>query len=166
MGKIKKELGEFRSSQKRVHEEEVSERVRDTYYSSEHAEKMYFYRETIKFRWWSYLIALAVSAVSVGLSFLLGYLLRNNPNLNEFDEMPGWGATKWMMLMFWMLALLVYMTIAWVRNHQATKHFNDRRRRYQKMMTEWEARILHVKKIVFLSMFISIIPLVLTFTIL
>ncbi|ATZ17494.1 hypothetical protein ELUMI_v1c07720 [Williamsoniiplasma luminosum] len=146
---IRASLKKYRASQKQVHAQEVEEILQDTYDASDQNAKVYFYRQNKKLRWWGWVLPWVFALVATGLSFLIGWLLYNDVNLNGING--GWHGVGWVSLSFLIAFVFAYMVLSWFRNRAAAKYFNHKARRYQYTLTEWEAKIIVWKKIVFLT---------------
>ncbi|WP_031543286.1 hypothetical protein [Mesoplasma photuris] len=159
MDNKKPTLKDLRESQKKVYKQEVAEALDSTYSGLGFNAKILDYRKTKKMKWWSWLIALGASIVATGFSFLMGYAFRSNININVGVD-SYYGAAGWTALSIIVALVLAYMIISYIRNKKAEKHFNDKRRRYQRTLTQWEAKVFLAKKIIFLTILLMVAPTV------
>ncbi|ATZ18892.1 hypothetical protein ESOMN_v1c05100 [Williamsoniiplasma somnilux] len=138
----KTKLKDYRLSQKKTHEIEVAEAINETYTNRS---QLSHYNQIKRIKWSSWLIVLTIVVIGAGLTWLVGYLAINS------EKAPNWQATGWFSLAYTSVIFLIYWVIGFVRNKEAAKFFNDRRRRYQRTIQDWEAKIYLTKKILLLS---------------
>ncbi|PPE05772.1 hypothetical protein [Williamsoniiplasma lucivorax] len=144
-----KTIKDYRQSQKRVHTQEVDDIVQQTYEGADQATKVYLYQQNKKLRWWGWVLPIIFATIATGLSFLIGWALYYNININGIHG--GWHGVGWVSGSFLVAFVFAFMVLSWVRNRQAAKHFNHKGRRYQLTLTDWEAKIIMWKKIIFLT---------------
>ncbi|AUF83704.1 hypothetical protein CXP39_02750 [Mesoplasma syrphidae] len=151
----KDSIKKYRESQKQVHNQEVNEIIKETYSSSNQNAKLYYYKINKKLRWWGWLLPLLLTSLSTGLSFLIGWSLYWNFNLNGASG--GWAGVGWVAFSILIGFAFSYMILSWIRNRRAAEFFNHKGRRYQLTLTDWEAKIIMWKKIIGLTTVLMVI---------
>ncbi|WP_027063106.1 hypothetical protein [Mesoplasma seiffertii] len=164
MKKTKDSIKNYRHSQKQVHQEEVNKIVQDTYNSRDQNAKLFYYRNKKKLHVIGWLLPIIFSTIATGLSFLIGWALYWNFNLN--GSSGGWAGVGWVSFAFLILFILSYMILSWVRNKKAAEFFNHKGRRYQLMLTDWEATVIKWKRILMLTILLMIVVTSLTISLL
>lgn len=137
-------------------DQEVNEIMTETYVENEAYDRLIHYNETKKMRWWHYCISFGIALFLTGLSFLIGYLTRNS------SKTPDYQATGWASLGFSVLLILVFMIINYVKNRSAERYFRDKRRRYQRTLSDTEAKQFLALKILFLAFVLLTIVTIVT----
>ncbi|AOX43802.1 hypothetical protein S100390_v1c04590 [Spiroplasma sp. NBRC 100390] len=150
---IFKQLHELKQEQKKTHQKEVAEIVDDTYQN--HTLKLETYQKLKRITWFHCLIAVLISAIIVGFSFLLGVF--------AFKDIK---KTEWIVVSFLVIILLIWFILGWYKNKTAAAYFNDHRRRYQPTLTDDEANIKKIRNILLIIAAILLISsLIIFFTV-
>lgn len=130
-----KQLHELKQEQKKIHQKEVTEIVDEKYQN--HNLKLETYQKLKRITLLHCLIALLISSVIIGLSFLLGIF--------AFKDIK---KTEWIVVSFLVIIILIWFILGWYKNKTAAAYFNDHRRRYQPTLTDEEANIKKIHNII------------------
>ncbi|WP_425380592.1 hypothetical protein [Spiroplasma endosymbiont of Stenodema calcarata] len=150
---IFKKLHQLKQEEKETHQKEVAEIVNETYQN--HNLKLDTYQNLKRITWFNYLIAILVSAILVGFSFILGIF--------AFKDIK---KTEWIVVSFLAIILLIWLILGWYKNKTAAAYFNDHRRRYQPTLTDEEAKIKKIRSVLLIIAAILLIcSLIIFFTI-
>ncbi|QHX36860.1 hypothetical protein [Spiroplasma sp. BIUS-1] len=140
-----KKLKDLREQEKQAHKQQVQDKVSEV--SKDPLNSQMRFIDSKKLRWYDYLIALFISAIIIGFSFIIGIFA-----FKDIDK------TEWITTAFALLSILSWLIIGYIKNRQVAKFYNDTRRRYQTTLSEEEGFLRRISKIALL------ICLVLTIT--
>lgn len=148
----KDKLKNYRASQKKVHDAEINEQITQVYKTGYEQKRLLAeYHEQKRMKWWSWLAILIIVGFGVGFSYLTGWLAIDSA------KAPNWQAVGWFSLAYTALIFAIIWVLGLIKNREAAKYFNDRRRRYQKTFQDWEAKIQLIRKILTLSFLLMMV---------
>ncbi|AUB31875.1 hypothetical protein [Spiroplasma floricola] len=130
-------LKDLRENEKQAHSQQVQDKVSEI--SKDPIGSKTKYMDSKKLRWYDYLIALLISLVLIGFSFIIGIFAFKSLEKSE-----------WMITAFALLSILIWLIIGWIKNRQVAKFYNDARRRYQTTLSEEEGFLRRISKITLL----------------
>ncbi|WP_338971845.1 hypothetical protein [Spiroplasma endosymbiont of Panorpa germanica] len=141
-----KQLKELKADQKEIHNKEVDEVIKDTYYSEDTLNKKAKYRYNKSLRWYEVLIATVISGILLMIAFLV-----------DVYAMPGKYFASTMTTILIVFGLVVWLVLGWIKNRQAAKHYNDARRRYLPTLSDEEAWIAKIRKLMLIFVIVQVI---------
>jgi len=149
---ISETIEEIENAKILAKQEEVNKILEQTYFSSEGNEQLKYYKKIKAMKWWSYLIALTIAIILTGISLIVFYTTNNSRVLNYVN------------IGIILLMLITIVVINYVKNNSAAKYFNDKKRRYQRTLTDEEAKVFLTLKILFLGL-ILFLPTLISFAV-
>ncbi|WP_434343768.1 hypothetical protein V2P32_01295 [Mycoplasma sp. 06067-C1-B144P-99-0482-3] len=155
--KVFKELKEIDKYTKEQHKKQVNQTIESVYDSSEFKMNFYEYQQEKKLGWIGWLIVFLIFIIGSLISVLVGYLTLNISHLSN------WKGINYFNVLYTAILFFIGFIIGFIKNRQATKFFNDKRRRYQKTLELKEAKLIRLKKIFYLSGFLMLILTIILF---
>ncbi|AXK51490.1 hypothetical protein [Spiroplasma alleghenense] len=141
-----KQLKELKADQKEIHEAEVKDVIKETYQGPDSFEQKTKYRFAKSLRWYEILITVIISGIFLMIAFLV-----------DIYAMPGKYFASTMTTILIVFGLLVWLIMGWIKNRRAAGYYNDARRRYLATMTDEEAWIVKIRKLVLIFVIIQVI---------
>ncbi|ASZ08854.1 hypothetical protein CK556_00540 [Mesoplasma chauliocola] len=152
-----KNLKKLRKEGLDKHYENVNKELNSDIYAAENYTKLKNWRENKKLSWYSWIAIIGVTLLGIGLSFGLGYALKDSASATGQIESDFMKATAFVATGYLFLLILIIFIINYIRNKKAINHFNDKRLRYQKTYSKEEAIILKWRNTITLSLMLIII---------
>ncbi|CBW53884.1 Conserved hypothetical protein, predicted transmembrane protein [Mycoplasma mycoides subsp. capri LC str. 95010] len=155
--KVFKELKDIDKFTKEQHEKQVNKSISQVYDSDDFKMNFYDYQQAKKLRWIGWLIVFLIFIIGSLIGVLVGYLTLNVSSLDN------WKGINYFNVLYTTILFFIGFIIGVIKNRQATKFFNDRRRRYQKTLELSEAKLIRLKKIFYLSGLLMLILTIILF---
>jgi len=149
---ISETIDEIENAKILADQKEIQEILEKTYFSSEASEQLKYYKKIKTMKWWSYLSSLAIAIILTLITLIVWFTTKNNRVLSYVN-------------IGLVLAMLISMVVInYVKNSNAAKYFGDKKRRYQRTLTDGEAKVFLTLKILFLGL-ILYLPTVISFAV-
>ncbi|AHI54187.1 hypothetical protein SSABA_v1c07850 [Spiroplasma sabaudiense Ar-1343] len=139
-------LKQLRKDQKEIHKKEVTAVIDETYNSSDSHDRKSNYKLAKSLNWIEILGTIVCSLVFVAIAFLV-----------DVFALPGKYFASTMTTILIVLGLIIWLVLGWVKNRQAANYYNDARRRYLPTMTDDEALIVKIRKLILIFVIIQVV---------
>ncbi|WFQ92078.1 hypothetical protein [Mycoplasma feriruminatoris] len=157
--KVFKELRDIDNFTKQQHKKQVDKAIQEVYESDDFKMNFYEYQQAKKLGWIGWLIVFGLFIIGSLIGVLFGYLTLN---IERFSK---WKGINYFNVLYTAILFFIGFIIGFVKNRQATKFFNDRRRRYQKTLELKEAKLIRIKKMFYLSGFLMLVLTIILFVV-